>query len=76
AAHALRGMATTIGATTLADSAETVERAMRDGEANPNQIDAFRRSAAEALKIVEQFLAAESKPLSLDSSNSMDQVRA
>jgi signal transduction histidine kinase/CheY-like chemotaxis protein/HPt (histidine-containing phosphotransfer) domain-containing protein len=76
AAHALRGMATTIGATALSEAAEAVERSMKEGDAIPSQIDAFRRTAAEALKIVEQFLANELKPLSQDSSNSMGQARA
>jgi signal transduction histidine kinase/DNA-binding response OmpR family regulator len=76
AVHALRGMATTVGAMALAEAAETVERTMKDGEAIPAQIDAFRRSADLALQVVEQFLDGKIKPLSQDSSNSLDQARA
>ncbi|HSY26748.1 MAG TPA: Hpt domain-containing protein [Burkholderiaceae bacterium] len=56
AAHAMRGMATTIGATTLADAAEVVERAMMSSSADVNQIETFRRNASEMLHAVEKFL--------------------
>jgi len=57
AAHALRGMATTVGATALAESAEAVERAMRDGGASTGQIETLRRNTDAARHAVEQFLA-------------------
>ncbi|MDR3479769.1 MAG: response regulator [Burkholderiaceae bacterium] len=57
AAHALRGMASTVGATPLTESAEAVERAMRDGGASAAQIETFRRSAEAVRRAVERFLA-------------------
>ena len=57
AAHALRGMASTVGATPLTESAEAVERAMRDGGASAGQIETFRRSTEAARRAVERFLA-------------------
>ena len=56
AAHAMRGMATTIGATTLAEAAEVVERAMMSSSADADQIETFRRNASEMLQAVEKFL--------------------
>jgi CheY-like chemotaxis protein/HPt (histidine-containing phosphotransfer) domain-containing protein len=57
AAHALRGMASTVGATPLTESAEAVERAMREGGASTAQIEIFRRSTEDARRAVEQYLA-------------------
>jgi CheY-like chemotaxis protein/HPt (histidine-containing phosphotransfer) domain-containing protein len=57
AAHALRGMASTVGATPLTESAEAVERGMREGGASTAQIEIFRRSTEAARRAVEQFLA-------------------
>jgi HPt (histidine-containing phosphotransfer) domain-containing protein len=57
AAHALRGMASTVGATPLTESAEAVERAMREGGASAGQIEIFRRSTEDARRAVEQYLA-------------------
>jgi CheY-like chemotaxis protein/HPt (histidine-containing phosphotransfer) domain-containing protein len=59
AAHALRGMASTVGATLLAESAEAVERAMRDGGASASQIETFRHCTEAARRAVERFLAGE-----------------
>lgn len=59
AAHALRGMATTVGAMLLAESAEAVERAMKDGGAEAGQIEILRRNAAAARQAVQQFLGGE-----------------
>jgi HPt (histidine-containing phosphotransfer) domain-containing protein len=56
AAHALRGMASTVGASHLSSVAEAVERACKNGDADSEQFDALRSTANETLHAAQAYL--------------------
>jgi|GEM_PF-5783777 len=56
AAHALRGMASTVGANHLSLTAEAVERICKEGLADSTAIDALRNAANDTLHAAQAFL--------------------
>jgi HPt (histidine-containing phosphotransfer) domain-containing protein len=57
AAHSVRGMAANAGANALAETAAVIEAALRDGNADAEQIARFSALMKETLAQVEQALA-------------------